>query len=179
MAGLCREQADYGVYCVQSTAVPPLSHINRFTVTPNHPPFRLPSADIKQGDLFGFFFSLYCFQHCFICRPSDSTVSEDTGIEPRTVAPSALAVRRSNNIGYISSADTTPNQILRRHLYWPLPSSIVYSTVEEKRRGYPSKKFTKHIFAHWVFFIEKRKRRTIGNHSEQPHRKWSSDNKKM
>jgi hypothetical protein len=25
-------------------------------------------------------------QHCFICRPSDSTVSENAGIEPRTVA---------------------------------------------------------------------------------------------
>jgi hypothetical protein len=38
---------------------------------------------------------MYCIQHCFICRPSDSTVSEDAGIEPRTVATLALAVRRS------------------------------------------------------------------------------------
>jgi hypothetical protein len=30
--------------------------------------------------------TMYCIQHCFICRPSDSTVSEDAGIEPRTVA---------------------------------------------------------------------------------------------
>jgi hypothetical protein len=43
------------------------------------------------------FFSVYCIQHCFICRPSDSNVSEDAGIEPRTVATSALAVRRSNH----------------------------------------------------------------------------------
>ena len=28
--------------------------------------------------------SKYCMQHCFICRPSDSTVSEDAGIEPKT-----------------------------------------------------------------------------------------------
>jgi hypothetical protein len=28
---------------------------------------------------------MYDIQHCFICRPSDSTVSEDAGIEPRTV----------------------------------------------------------------------------------------------
>ncbi len=34
--------------------------------------------------------------HCFICRPSDSTVPEDVGTEPRTLATSALAVRRSN-----------------------------------------------------------------------------------
>jgi hypothetical protein len=35
-------------------------------------------------------FSMYCIQHCFICRPSDSDVSEDAGIEPRTVATLAL-----------------------------------------------------------------------------------------
>jgi hypothetical protein len=40
---------------------------------------------------------MYCIQHCFTCRPSDSTVSKDAGIEPRTVATSALAVRRSNH----------------------------------------------------------------------------------
>jgi hypothetical protein len=42
----------------------------------------------------GNFFS-YFIQHCFICRPSDSTVPTDAGIEPRTVATSALTVRRS------------------------------------------------------------------------------------
>ncbi len=26
----------------------------------------------------------FCIQHCFICRPSDNTVSADAGIEPRT-----------------------------------------------------------------------------------------------
>ncbi len=41
----------------------------------------------------GIFFSYY-IQHCFICRPSDSTVPTNAGIEPRTVATSALAVRR-------------------------------------------------------------------------------------
>jgi hypothetical protein len=30
----------------------------------------------------GGFFSLYCIQHCFICRPSDSTVSEDARSNP-------------------------------------------------------------------------------------------------
>jgi hypothetical protein len=42
------------------------------------------------------FFSYY-IQHCFICRPSDSIVPTDAGIEPRTVATGALAVRRSNH----------------------------------------------------------------------------------
>jgi hypothetical protein len=36
---------------------------------------------------------MYVIQYCFICRPSDSTVSEDAGIEPRTVA----TARRSNH----------------------------------------------------------------------------------
>jgi hypothetical protein len=26
---------------------------------------------------------MYDTQHCFVCRPSDSTVSEDAGIEPK------------------------------------------------------------------------------------------------
>ncbi len=47
----------------------------------------------------GIFFTFvqYNIQHCFICRPSDSTVPTDAGIEPRTVATGALAVRRSNH----------------------------------------------------------------------------------
>jgi hypothetical protein len=40
---------------------------------------------------------MYDIQCRFICRPSDSTVSEDAGIEPGTVATTALAVRRSNH----------------------------------------------------------------------------------
>jgi hypothetical protein len=43
-----------------------------------------------------FCFFMYCILHCFICRPSDSTVSEDAGIEPRTVTTSVLTIRRSN-----------------------------------------------------------------------------------
>ncbi len=45
---------------------------------------------------FGFFLFLSHIQHCFICRPSDSTVSEDAVIEPRTIVTTALVVRRSN-----------------------------------------------------------------------------------
>jgi hypothetical protein len=32
-----------------------------------------------------FFFFVYAIQNCFICRTSDSNVSEDAGIEPRTL----------------------------------------------------------------------------------------------
>jgi hypothetical protein len=45
---------------------------------------------LKRG-IFGFFLFMYGMHHCFICRPSDSTVLEDAGIEPRTVATTALA----------------------------------------------------------------------------------------
>jgi hypothetical protein len=40
---------------------------------------------------------MIAIQYCFICCLSDSTVSEDAGIVPRTVATTALAVRRSNH----------------------------------------------------------------------------------
>ncbi len=42
----------------------------------------------------GFFWIFkYFIQHYYICRPSDSTVPVNAGIEPRTVATTALAVR--------------------------------------------------------------------------------------
>ncbi len=37
-------------------------------------------------------------QHYFICRPSDSTVSEDAGIKPRTITTLALTARRPNHL---------------------------------------------------------------------------------
>jgi hypothetical protein len=53
---------------------------------------------------------MYNIQHCFICRPSDFTVSEDAGIEPRKVATTALAVRRSNH-----TARSHPQNSARSH----------------------------------------------------------------
>jgi hypothetical protein len=52
------------------------------------------------GGFLGFFPS-YCILFGFICRLSDSTVSEDAGIEPWTVATSALAVRSSHQYQYL------------------------------------------------------------------------------
>ncbi len=37
----------------------------------------------------------YCIQNCCICRSSGSTVSENAGIESRTVAKLDSAVRRT------------------------------------------------------------------------------------
>ncbi len=45
----------------------------------------------------GFLFFMYLIELCFICRPSDSTVAENAGIESMTVATLALVVRRSNH----------------------------------------------------------------------------------
>ncbi len=53
---------------------------------------------LKNGNFFDFFLFMYVIQHCFICRPSYSTVSEDAGIESRIVATLALTVRRSNHL---------------------------------------------------------------------------------
>jgi hypothetical protein len=39
------------------------------------------------------FFPMYCVQHCFICRPSDSTVSENAGIELLPWQSEALTTR--------------------------------------------------------------------------------------
>jgi hypothetical protein len=40
---------------------------------------------------------MYIILQCFISRPSDFTVSEHAGIEPKTVATLALTARRSNH----------------------------------------------------------------------------------
>jgi len=48
----------------------------------------LTGTSIKRKKIF--------FQQYFICCPPDSTVSEEAGTEPRTVAKIALAVRRSS-----------------------------------------------------------------------------------
>ncbi len=57
-----------------------------------------PVHKVFKKIFFGdFLFFSYYIQHCFICRPSDSIVPTDAGMEPRTVATGALAVRRSNH----------------------------------------------------------------------------------
>ncbi len=57
---------------------------------------------------------MFFIQHCFICRPSDSSMSEDAGIEPMTVTTLTLAVRRSHH-----SARSHPhNYILSRQVTW-------------------------------------------------------------
>ncbi len=41
---------------------------------------------------------MYVIQHCFICRPSNSTESETVGFKPRSVATLSLTARHSNHL---------------------------------------------------------------------------------
>ncbi len=50
-----------------------------------------------EGAFLDFFFLCGIIHRCIICRPSDSTLSENAGIGPRTVATLALTARRSNH----------------------------------------------------------------------------------
>jgi hypothetical protein len=61
---------------------------------------------------------IYDIQHCFICHPSYSTVSEDAGIEPRTVATTVLAVRHSNHSARSHPLDTSGTLIVYVHVCW-------------------------------------------------------------
>ncbi len=78
--------------------------------------------------------------HCFICRPSDSSVSEDAGIEPRTVLDFGFGsltlhphlARSHSHFGktfiHNSSASSHPYNIalpVRSH-------TTVYSTIKSK-----------------------------------------------
>ncbi len=51
--------------------------------------------EVKKFRVFWIFLFMYVLQHCFICRPSNSTVSEDGGTEPKAVA-TVITARRFN-----------------------------------------------------------------------------------
>ncbi len=74
-----------------------------------------------KGGFFSFFLLMYDIQRCFICRSSDFNVLEDAGIEPRTVATTALAVRRSYPHSARSRPQSTRSHPLsaRSHLVYP------------------------------------------------------------
>jgi len=101
-----------------------------FLAVPGHGSMTSPSLSfnnkkkektvIKGG--FSWIFSFYVRYStlCFICRPSDFTVSEDAGIEPRTVPTTAVAVRRSNH-----SARSHPQSRSHPLLVCPLFSQLI------------------------------------------------------
>jgi hypothetical protein len=78
-----------------------LRFCHQFTYYRCSPIFRMQIRNkgciLLRGICLDFVLFIYVIQHCFISHPSDSTVSEDAGIEPRTIAALALAARRSNH----------------------------------------------------------------------------------
>jgi hypothetical protein len=76
-----------------------------------------------KGRIFPPFF-MYVIQHCVICRTSDSTVSEDAGMEPRTAATLALTARRSN---HSARSHPPPQKIeVRLHIVHCLGSKLLW-----------------------------------------------------
>ncbi len=69
------------------------------------------SFDFKQG----VFFCIYFIQHCFICRLTDSTVSEVAGIEPRTVATRPDLIHYSARLDHIQNSDRYHPHSARSH----------------------------------------------------------------
>jgi hypothetical protein len=57
----------------------------------------MPLYDCVQRDFFDYFLLCSVFNTASSAAPSDSTVSEGAGIDPRTVATSTLVVIRSNH----------------------------------------------------------------------------------
>ncbi len=88
-----------------------------------------------------YFFSYYRL-HCFICRPSDSTVPTDARIEPRIVATGALAVRRSNQEArshpILPTSVTTFTTVLLRTVFLRLYSCFqLFQLVSQMLESYP------------------------------------------
>ncbi len=95
-------------FAESSFTLPPSKPVSRYT-NKSGSGLKQRANTFLQGDFWDFF--MYFIQHYFICRASDSTVSGDDGIEPRTVATSALAVRRSNHSAksHSQGANTYPS----------------------------------------------------------------------
>ncbi len=79
---------------------------------------------------------MYYIQHCFICRPSDFTLSEDAGIEPRTFATLAFAVRCSNDLARshpqtAGSHPTTWLDLIHRYLKVRYRCEFVFCNAKE------------------------------------------------
>jgi hypothetical protein len=85
----------------------------------NYPHFLLHSLRFGPANVsyFGLDY-MFFIQHCFICRPSDSTVSEDAGIKHRTVGRSIrVSIRLDRNI---RCPRTVPVWLNNRHIFGSL-----------------------------------------------------------
>jgi hypothetical protein len=78
---------------------------------------------------------MYDIQHCFICRPSDSTVSEDAGFEPRTVASPTLAVKTFFPMRFNGNLEKTFRRgVLEEQVQYCVTLKM-YPPYEEKKLG--------------------------------------------
>jgi hypothetical protein len=138
-----------------------------------------PFADllISSSQYPNIFFKVHYFIPTLLhlCRPSDSNVSDDAGIEPRTAATSTLAVRRSKHwaIQYLihtrlhlthNSARSHPyparshllytrldliHNSARTHPYPAIASTLGYGSHSHSARSHPSIFFFS--FLRWLF----------------------------
>ncbi len=89
-APACRQEGWSGSSCSPPPVSPP----------PYSPTYSSPKQSVGKWFLLKrdfVFVCMYLIQHCFICRPSDSSVSENAGMEPRSIVTLPLAVKRSNH----------------------------------------------------------------------------------
>jgi hypothetical protein len=84
------------------------------------------STKMETCTIFGFV--MYVIQHCFICRPSDFTMSEDARIEPKTVVALELAVRRSNYL-----ARSHPPNFFGTHLRQKFVQTILFQNKNKNK----------------------------------------------
>ncbi len=77
---------------------------------------RILCAQLISCDKMGVFKNCLCtlFNTRYICRPLNSTVSEDAGIEPRTMATLAFPVRCSNGSARSHPLNNDCDRILRQ-----------------------------------------------------------------
>ncbi len=85
---------------------------------------------------------MYFIQHCFICRTSDSTVSQDARIEPWTVATLALVVC-SGSASKNLSIFNPKNSVLRIRIrdpvpFWPLDPVFSGIPIPDLGSGIPN-----------------------------------------
>ncbi len=78
---------------------------------------------------------MYAIQNCFICRTSDSTVSEDAGIEPRTlgsIEPRTNWDRTQDNLGSNPGHWDRTQDMMEPNsgqFFTPIPPSLLISAM--------------------------------------------------
>ncbi len=97
-------------------------------------------GNLLKGDFFWiFFFFMYDIQHCFICRPSDSTVSEDAGIDRTQVSwDYGIGSVRGSNHSARSHPHSARSQLqsARSHPHGLDPSNFYFSLESKDKKEF-------------------------------------------